>query len=148
MVHLAREPVRRKPFGHRIRVDERPIDRIPAEAIGTRLDDHGRWLSGGYGCAGCAEFGNRVREQRYGNHDKERAQRRSQRSRKEREWRGEMYQRPCDERGQIDERWANETEIGNILPYIRETRALRPGYHGFRSFRSIRLTEPSPSARK
>src|SRR5216684_7879609 len=26
MVHLAREPVRRKPFGHRIRVDERPID--------------------------------------------------------------------------------------------------------------------------
>src|SRR2546429_9962443 len=26
MVPLAREPVRRKPFGHRIRVDERPID--------------------------------------------------------------------------------------------------------------------------
>src|SRR5439155_21795720 len=26
MVHLAREAVRRKPFGHRIRVDERPID--------------------------------------------------------------------------------------------------------------------------
>src|SRR5207245_11486956 len=92
------------------------------------------------------KFGNGVREQRYVNHDKERAQRRSQRSRNESEWRGEMYQRPYDERSQIDERWANETEIGNILPYIRETRALRPGCHGFRSFTSIRLTEP-PNAR-
>jgi hypothetical protein len=50
---------------------ERQINRVPAEAIWARPDDHGGCLSGRHRRAGGSEFRNRVREQRYGDHDKE-----------------------------------------------------------------------------
>jgi hypothetical protein len=39
---------------------ERQIDRVPAEAIRARADDHGGGLSGRHRSAGCPEFRNRV----------------------------------------------------------------------------------------
>src|SRR5262245_41331603 len=74
---------------------ERQIDRVPAEAIGARSDDHGGWLSCGHGRAGRPEFRNRVREQRYCEYDERRSERHSERSVKEWEWRGDH--RPGDE---------------------------------------------------
>src|SRR5262244_2821081 len=76
---------------------ERQIDRVPAEAIRARADDHGGWLSGRHGSAGCPEFRNRVREQRYGDHDERHSERHGKRSGKEWQWHGEVDHRPGDE---------------------------------------------------
>jgi len=69
---------------------ERQIDRVPAEAIRARADDHGGGLSGGYGSAGCTKFRNRAREQRYGNGGERHSERYDKRFGEESQWRSEV----------------------------------------------------------
>jgi hypothetical protein len=93
---------------------ERQIDRVPAEVIRARADDHHGGPSGGHRRTNCPEFRNRVREQRYGNRDEKHSERHGKGIGKEWKWYDEVDQSPGDERNQIYKRGANETEIRNV----------------------------------
>src|SRR5262244_3442901 len=75
---------------------ERQIDRVPAEAIRARADDHGGGLSGGHGSTGCAKFRNRVTERRNGKRDERHSGPYGKRFGEESQWRSEVDHHPGD----------------------------------------------------
>jgi hypothetical protein len=94
---------------------ERQINRISAEAERSRPNDHCGWLPGRYWRAGAAESSSRGRKQRDGHHDENHSKRQREARRKKWEWPGELDERSDKERCQVDERWANDTQMRDVV---------------------------------